>query len=242
MAIDKAAGGRRDLTIVVASDIHLGTIAGRSRVRTVVERVNALRPDIVLMPGDIVDESVTAGEEEAVTSLFRELRAPLGVYAVPGNHEYYGGLERNLSYPRKWGVRVLQDEAVLVDGSFYLIGRRDPTALRYQEVRTPIEVIVHRSGVDRAFPLILLDHQPLHLEEAEKAGIDLELCGHTHAGQLFPINLINKLVYELNWGSLVKGRTHYDVTCGVGTWGPPVRFLAPPEVTVIDLVQKVPGP
>jgi hypothetical protein len=238
MAIDKAAGGRRSLTIVVASDIHLGTIAGSSRLRKVVERANALAPDIVLMPGDIVDESVTSREEEAMTSVFQELRAPLGVYAVPGNHEYFGGLERNLSYLRKWGVRVLQDEAVLVDGSFYVVGRSDPTALRYQEVRRPIEVILYRSGVARSLPLILLDHQPVHLEEAEKAGIDLELCGHTHAGQLFPINLINKLVYELNWGPLVKGKTHYDVTCGIGTWGPPVRTGSRPEIVRIRLTFK----
>jgi len=238
LAMDKAAGGRRSLTIVVASDIHLGTIAGSSRLRKVVERANALAPDIVLLPGDIVDESVTSLEEEAMTSVFQELRAPLGVYAVPGNHEYFGGLERNLSYLRKWGVRVLQDEAVLVDGSFYVVGRRDPTALRYQEVRRPIDVILHRSGVDRSLPLILLDHQPVHLEEAEKAGIDLELCGHTHAGQLFPINLINKLVYELNWGSLTKGKTRYDVTCGIGTWGPPVRTGSRPEIVRIRLTFK----
>jgi predicted MPP superfamily phosphohydrolase len=238
LAIDKAAGGRRSLTMAVVSDIHLGTIAGSSRLRMVVERANALHPDIVLMPGDIVDESVTAREEEAMTSVFQGLRAPLGVYAVPGNHEYFGGLERNLSYLRKWGVRVLQDEAVLVDGSFYIVGRRDPTALRYQEVRRPIEVILERSGVDRSLPLILLDHQPVHLEEAEKAGIDLELCGHTHAGQLFPINLINKLVYELNWGSLTKGTTHYDVTCGIGTWGPPVRTSSRPEIVRIRLTFK----
>jgi len=238
LAIDKAAGGRRNLTMAVVSDIHLGTIAGSSRLRMVVERTNALHPDIVLMPGDIVDESVTAREEEAMTSVFQGLRAPLGVFAVPGNHEYFGGLERNLSYLRKWGVRVLQDEAVLVDGSFYIVGRRDPTALRYQEVRRPIEVILERSGVDRSLPLILLDHQPVHLEEAEKAGIDLELCGHTHAGQLFPINLINKFVYELNWGPLDKGRTHYDVTCGVGTWGPPVRTSSRPEIVRIRLTFK----
>ncbi len=235
LTIHKSAGGRRSLTMAVVSDIHLGTIAGSSRLRMVVERVNALLPDIVLMPGDIVDESVTSREEEAMTSVFREIRAPLGVFAVPGNHEYYGGLERNLSYLRKWGVRVLQDEAVLVDGSFFIVGRSDPTALRYHEVRRPIEVILHRSGVDRSLPLILLDHQPVHLEEAEKAGIDLELCGHTHAGQLFPINLINKLVYELNWGPLDKGRTHYDVTCGVGTWGPPVRTSSRPEIVRIRL-------
>ena len=238
IAIDKPAGSRRSLAIAMASDVHLGTIAGSSRLRALVDRVNALDPDIVLLPGDIVDESVTAREEEAMTSVFEKLRARLGVYSVPGNHEYYGDFERNLSYLRQWGVRVLQDEAILVDGSFYVIGRKDLTALRRGETRLPIEEIMKKAGVDPRLPLILLDHQPVRLAEAERAGIDLQLSGHTHAGQLFPLNLINNLIYEQNWGSLVKGRTHYYVSCGVGTWGPPVRTGSVPEIVLIRLSFK----
>ncbi|MGZ4887403.1 MAG: metallophosphoesterase, partial [Candidatus Aminicenantales bacterium] len=148
ISIDKSAGSRRGLTIVMASDVHLGTIAGSARLKMLVDRANALDPDIVLLPGDIVDESVTAGEEEEMTAVFRKIRAPLGVFSVPGNHEYYGGLERNLAYLREWGVKVLQDEAVLVDGSFYIIGRRDPTALRRGELRMPIGEIMKRGEVD----------------------------------------------------------------------------------------------
>ena len=235
VSIDKPAGGRRGLTVVVASDLHLGTIAGSTRLRMFVERANALAPDLVLLPGDIVDESVTAREEEAMTSIFQELRPPLGVYSVLGNHEYYGDLERNLSYLRRWGVRVLQDEAVLVGGTIWLIGRRDPTALRRGEARTAVEEIKRQAGVDPRLPLILLDHQPIGLEEAERAGIDFELSGHTHAGQLFPLNLINKLIYEQNWGSLLKGKTRYYVSCGLGTWGPPVRTGSVPEIVLLRL-------
>jgi predicted MPP superfamily phosphohydrolase len=235
LSIDKPAGGRRALSVVMASDIHLGTIAGSARLRNLVDRINLLGPDIVLLPGDIVDESVTTEEEEAMTSIFQKIKAPLGVYAVPGNHEYYSGLERNLAYLRKWGVRVLQDEALEVDGSFYLIGRKDPTALRRGEPRTPIGEIMRAAGVDPRRPLILLDHQPFHLEEAEAAGIDLQLSGHTHAGQLFPLNLINKRIYEQYWGYLRKGGTQYYVSCGVGTWGPPVRTGSVPEIVRIRL-------
>jgi predicted MPP superfamily phosphohydrolase len=238
ISIDKPAGGRKSLAIVVASDVHLGTIAGSSRLKALVERINALAPDIVLLPGDIVDESVTAREEEEMTEVFQRISAPLGVFSVPGNHEYYGGLERNLAYLRKWGVRVLEDEAVLVEGSFYVIGRKDPTEVRRGEVRTPIEEIMKEGRVDPNLPLILLDHQPIRLEQAERAGIDLELSGHTHAGQLFPFNLINKRIYEQNWGPLLKGRTHYYVSCGVGTWGPPVRTGSVPEIVRIRLSFK----
>jgi len=238
ISIDKPAAGRRSLTIVMASDVHLGTIAGSARLKMVVDRANALEPDIVLLPGDIVDESVTAGEEEEMTSVFQKIRAPLGVFSVPGNHEYYGGLERNLAYLRKWGVRVLEDEAVLVAGSFIIIGRRDPTALGRGERRMTIGEIMERGGVDQRLPLILLDHQPIRLGDAEQAGIDLQLSGHTHAGQLFPLNLINKAIYEQNWGSLVKGKTHYYVSSGVGTWGPPVRTGSVPEILRIRLTFK----
>jgi hypothetical protein len=200
--------------------------------------VNALDPDIVLLPGDIVDESVTAREEEAMTEVFQKLRAPLGVYSVPGNHEYYGGLERNLAYLRKWGVRVLEDEAEEVAGSFYLIGRKDPSSLERGQTRMPIGEIMNRAGVDRTRPLILMDHQPVRLGEAAEAGIDLQLSGHTHAGQLFPLNLVNRLIYEQNWGGLRKGRTQYYVSCGVGTWGPPVRTGSIPEILRIKLSFK----
>jgi predicted MPP superfamily phosphohydrolase len=236
--IDKPAGGRRTLTIVMASDVHLGTVAGSSRLQRLVSGVNALDPDIVLLPGDIVDESVTAREEEAMTEVFQKLRAPLGVYSVPGNHEYYGGLERNLAYLRKWGVRVLEDEAEEVAGSFYLIGRKDPSSLERGQTRMPIGEIMNRAGVDRTRPLILMDHQPVRLGEAAEAGIDLQLSGHTHAGQLFPLNLVNRLIYEQNWGGLRKGRTQYYVSCGVGTWGPPVRTGSIPEILRIKLSFK----
>ena len=238
VTIDKPAAGLGGLRVAVASDVHLGTIAGSSRLRALIDRLNALGPDLILLPGDIVDESVTAEEEEAMTEVFRRLRPRLGVFSVPGNHEYYGDFESNISYLRKWGVSVLQDEAALVGGAFYVIGRRDPTALRRGQARTPIGEIMRRAGVDSRLPLILLDHQPLHLEEAERAGIDLQLSGHTHAGQLFPMNIINKLIYEQNWGSLRKGRTQYYVSCGVGTWGPPVRTGSVPEIVLIRLSFK----
>jgi predicted MPP superfamily phosphohydrolase len=235
VAIVKPVPGSPTLTMAVASDLHLGLISGSAWLRPFVDRVNALEPDIVLLPGDIVDESVTAEEEDRLTTVFRKLRAPLGVYAVPGNHETYSGLERNVACLERCGVIVLQDRAVKVADSFYVIGRRDPSSLQRGERRIPLPRIMTSAGVDTRLPMILLDHQPLHLEEAEAVGIDLELCGHTHAGQLFPLNLINKRIYEQNWGYLRKGKTQYYVSCGVGTWGPPVRTGSTPEIMKITL-------
>lgn len=236
IVIDKPAGAAlRNLEIGLASDIHLGTVMGSRRLERIVERLNAFDPDIVLLPGDIVDESVSRAEEEKMINSLRSIKAPLGVFSVLGNHEYYGGLKKNLEYLVRGGVRVLQDEAVLVGGAFVLVGRKDPTSLRFQESRLSIHEILEKAGLEPGLPTILLDHQPLRLQEAEEAGIDLELCGHTHAGQLFPFNLINKKVWELHWGYLKKGRTQYYVSCGVGTWGPPVRTCSIPEIVRIKV-------
>jgi len=234
--IDKPAGaGFRTLNIAMASDIHLGTVMGSRRLERIVGRLNALEPDIVLLPGDIVDESVSRAEEEKMISCLRSIQAPLGIFSVPGNHEVYGGLEKNLEYLRRGGVRVLQDEAVLVGEAFVLVGRKDPTVLQSKERRMPIREILEKTGADPKLPIILLDHQPVRLGEAVEAGIDLQLSGHTHAGQLFPLNFINKKIWEKYWGYLRKGKTQYYISCGVGTWGPPVRTGSIPEIVRIKV-------
>jgi predicted MPP superfamily phosphohydrolase len=235
LTIPKKAGSLDHLTIVLASDLHLGTLVGKSRLAKIVDRINTLEPDIIFMPGDIVDETVTDRIEAEFSIVMRRLRAPLGVFAVPGNHEFYSGLERNLACLRACGIRVLEDEAVLLDGAFVVVGRKDRSSLKPGTQRFPIREILARDGFDTSLPVILLDHQPAHLEEAVKAGIDLQLSGHTHAGQLFPLDLINKKVWELNWGYLRKGNTQYYVTSGVGTWGPPVRTGSRPEIVRIRL-------
>ncbi len=233
--VDKKAGDRQGLRIAMASDIHLSTVGARPRLEKLVERINALEPDIILLPGDVVDESMTAEEESRLTAIFRGLHAPLGVFSVLGNHEYYSGLEESLAFLRASGITVLQDESLRVGDAFYLLGRKDPTVLRRGEVRLPLARILEAGRVDADLPLILLDHQPVRLGEAMEAGIDLEFSGHTHAGQLFPLNLINKRIYEQNWGPLRKGKTQYYVSCGFGTWGPPVRTGSVPEVLLIQV-------
>jgi predicted MPP superfamily phosphohydrolase len=236
VAIDKSAGGRGDLTVVMVSDIHLGTTVRSRRLERIVEKINSLGPEIVLLAGDIVDESMPAREEEKLMAAFRDIDSPLGLVGVPGNHEFYSGLERNLACLRKFGIRVLEDEAVVVGGFLVIAGRKDLSALPRRAERMSIARILDRSGVDTGLPLILLDHQPFRLEEAESAGVDLQLSGHTHAGQLFPLNLLNKRMYEQYWGYLRKGQTHYYVSSGVSTWGPPVRTGSVPEIVRIRLV------
>jgi predicted MPP superfamily phosphohydrolase len=249
IALEKPASGRTSITAALASDIHLGAMTGCGRLSRIVDMVNGLRPDLILLPGDIVDESVSPALEERMIEILRRLRAPLGVYSVLGNHEVYSGIDKNLEYLKRGGVRVLRDEVMLIAEAFYLVGRRDPSEAGREgrgDRRTPLRDILAAAAIDRSRPLILLDHQPLRLAQAAESGVDLQLSGHTHAGQLFPLDLINKAVWELNWGYLRKEKTQYYVSCGVGTWGPPVRTGSRPEVVLLRITfgngSAQPGP
>jgi uncharacterized protein len=233
VTIAKPAGALRTLRAVQFSDVHVSPVLPASYLRKVIARVNALSPDIVFITGDLASEDTPPRELARMSEALRALRPRLGVFACTGNHEYYGGLEKTTAAIRAGGVRLLQDEAVEVAGAFIVAGRRDRTALRPGQTRTPLAEIL--AGADRSLPIILLDHQPIHLEQAVEAGIDLQLSGHTHNGQIFPVNLINKGIYELNWGLLRKGATWFDVTSGAGTWGPPVRIGSATEIVLLEI-------
>jgi len=235
LTLPRGAGRVDRLTVVAVSDLHLGALVGPSRLEKVVERMNALEPDVVLFAGDIVDETVTEAIEAKLSGIMGRLRAPLGLFACPGNHEYYSGLERNVACLRACGIAVLQDETAAVDEAFILVGRRDAGSLGRGEKRLSIGGILSRSGRPVDLPVVVLDHQPVHLEEAEQAGAALQISGHTHDGQMFPIGIINSLIYELNWGYKRKGGTQYYVTSGAGTWGPPLRIGSRAEIVRIRI-------
>jgi len=231
--IPKKAAGLRDLSIVAVSDMHLGTVVGIDHLRRILALVKAANPDIVLLAGDIYDADVPDELEREIARVLGGIHARYGVFAVTGNHEYYGGVEKAVLNLTKGNVTVLQDSAVLIADAFYCIGRKDLSAQRMGTGRKSLEEIC--AGVDRTVPLILMDHQPFHLDVAEKNGIDLQISGHTHDAQLFPNNLFYGLIYEKSYGYLKKGNTNIVVSCGAGTWGPPIRTTAIPEVLHIRL-------
>jgi hypothetical protein len=215
----------------MVSDIHLSSIWRDGHLKKIVAEINGLEPDLVLLPGDIVDMDVSQSEEEKMVVTLQAIHAPRGVFAVTGNHEYYSGAAKAIAYLSKAKVRVLQDEWVRIDEALYLVGRKDRAAARMGEERKPLGEIMQ--GVDKNLPLILMDHQPFHLEEAEQNGIDLQVSGHTHAGQLFPLTLINKRLYEQSWGYWRRGKTQYFISCGVATWGIPIRTGSISEIIQI---------
>ena len=234
LSIPKNGGTLRSLNIAVASDIHLGTIVCKSKLEKIVERINSLSPDLVLLPGDVVDEDIGPVIRNNLGETLRKIRSKYGVLAITGNHEYIGGVEPACGYLVEHGITMLRDAWVKVGGCLYVVGREDISIRGFTgKTRKPLPELM--AEVDKSCPIILMDHQPFRLEEAEANGVDLQLSGHTHHGQLWPFNFITKKVYELSWGYKKKGNTHYYVSCGVGTWGPPIRTGNRPEIINIKL-------
>ena len=234
LAVSKKGRGMQSLNIVAASDIHLGSIIGKSRFDDIVSIINSLNPDIVLLPGDIVDEDLNPVVKENLGESLRNIKSKFGVFAVTGNHEYIGGVEDAVAYLTENGVRFLRDETVLLNHTAYLVGREDRSINRFgNKDRKSLKELI--SGVDETYPIIMMDHQPFQLATANENGIDLQLSGHTHGGQLWPLNFITDAVYELSYGYKKIGGTNIYVSCGIGTWGPPVRLGNRPEIVNIRL-------
>jgi uncharacterized protein len=220
----------KSIKIVAASDIHLGTSIDKKMLHKYVQLINARKPDIILLAGDITDRSFGPVMEQKMEQELSQLHAPLGVFAITGNHEYYSGVPEEINeYLRAAGIRMLHDSVALVDHSFYLVGRDDRT----NPNRKPLEELV--KGLKPELPKILLDHQPYALEQACNNGIDLQISGHTHNGQFFPGNLFVARIFELGHGYLKKGKTHFYVSSGLGIWGPLYRIGTQSELVEIQL-------
>lgn len=218
------------LKMMMVSDLHLGEIVGKNHLQRLIRIAKLEKPDIILIPGDLIDDRIEPFLKEGMGEMLEKLTAPLGVYAVLGNHDYYGNDDdRLVEEMEKIGIQILQDESVLVHGDLYITGRKDRAA---KERKSLTELV---DGLNTEKPIILLDHQPYELREAEENGIDIVLSGHTHHGQLAPANWVTDLLFENDWGYLKKGNMHSFVSSGFGTWGPPLRIGSRSEVMMIDV-------
>ncbi|MGG1514705.1 metallophosphoesterase [Paenibacillus oryzisoli] len=234
LTIPKEAGEWKELRIAVASDLHLGLTVGNRHLRKLVSGVNAMKPDLIVLPGDVIDDSIHPFIRNRMGETMRGLQAPLGVYAVLGNHEYIGGhIQAYVEQMEQIGVRVLMDEVVHLAERLYLVGRKDKAAEQFAGGRKPLASLM--ADVDLTQPVIVLDHQPYHLDKAAEAGADVMLSGHTHRGQMAPNHLITRRLFELDWGYLRKGNLHAIVSSGFGTWGPPIRFGSRSEWIALTL-------
>lgn len=233
--IDKKAGEIKSLNVVMISDVHMGITIKEKGVDKMVDSINKLNPDIVLFCGDIFDENTQAKLKEYSTGALKNIKSKYGVYDITGNHEYGAGdLSETISYFEGAGIKFLQDEHIKVADSFYIVGRNDPSNKRItgEDVK-PLKEIMR--DVDKTLPIIVLNHRPEQLEEAEKENVDLQLSGHTHKGQLFPGNLITGYLNEKDYGYLKKDNFNLIVSSGYGTWGPPIRIGSKSEIVNIKI-------
>ncbi len=218
----------RELRIVYASDFHLGPVTRNGVLSRFVDKVNALNPDLVLIGGDVL-EGHGSGDRSTFEADFRRLKAGFGVYAAPGNHERFSGVSN--AFFAQAGMKYIEDRVEKINGAFYLAGRN---AGRFSN-RMRIEDLLQTAPDD--LPIILMDHRPTDLENVSRSRVDLQLSGHTHNGQLFPVNLvIMPLEYELAWGIKKKGNTHFIVSSGVQAWGPPVKTAGDSEILYIKII------
>jgi len=233
--VPKAAGTLNSLRVLVASDIHLGNIVGNRHLMRLVQLAESIKPDLILLPGDVIDDDIEPFIRNRMADTMKKLQAPHGVYAVLGNHEYYGGhIEEYVEQMAAIGIRVLRDETVTVADAVQVAGRKDKTAdSAVQGGRLPVDKLLE--GLNPALPILLLDHQPYQFDAAAAAGADLLLSGHTHRGQFAPNHWITKRLFELDWGYMMKSGMHVLVSSGFGLWGPPFRLASRSEVLDVTL-------
>jgi hypothetical protein len=215
------------LRIAYAADFHLKEATNSQFLHEFVSRINALHPDILLICGDVLENDRHDEDTIKFEDLFRQIKTKYGVFAVPGNHEMHGGGKRDFFINSD--IRLLEDKVQLIDRAFYLVGRNDKRGLQRKSLD---ELLIH---VQESLPVILLDHRPIDIDQVSKSIVDIQLSGHTHNGQLFPINFIVRNLYELSWGYMKKNHTHFFVTSGLQTWGPPIRTAGVSEIGIIDI-------
>lgn len=216
----------RKMKVVMLSDLHLGYHNRRSEFAKWVDKINEEKADLILVAGDIIDKNIQPLEEQEMHQEFLRLNAP--VIACLGNHEYYGGESNALLFYKKADITLLRDSVTTV-GDLCIIGRDD----RSNPKRKMLSELM--KGVDRTKYLVVLDHQPIQLEEAEQNGIDFQLSGHTHHGQVWPISWITECIYECAFGEWQRGSTRYYVTSGIGIWGGKFRIGTRSEYVVAEI-------
>jgi predicted MPP superfamily phosphohydrolase len=235
VAIDRLSRPASGMRIVQISDVHVGPTIGKGFIEDIVARINALQPDVVAITGDLVDGSVEELAEHVAP--LGKLEAKHGVYFVTGNHEYYSGADEWIAHLGKLGVRVLRNEHVRIGGEhgFDLVGIDDHSSGAYGRGHgADLKRALEGRDADRA--CVLLAHQPRGIELADQLGVDLQLSGHTHGGQMFPWNLAVRLQQPFVAGLHRLTRAQIYVSQGTGYWGPPMRVGAPAEITEIELV------
>ncbi len=228
ITVPKRNSQLNDLRVAFVADFHIQQNTNPNFVKQFVRKANALKPDIMLYGGDIVEGRDENKVSEAILSTLRKVQAKYGTFGVPGNHESYGS-RGNGTFYEKAHITLMRDTILNIDKSFYLAGRNDER----DRQRKSVNDILQKISPD--LPIILLDHRPTRLQEASQSPVNLQFSGHTHNGQLFPLNFYIHTLYELSWGHKKIRNTHFYVTSGLRLWGPPVKTAGKSEIMLVDI-------
>ncbi len=232
ITINKSAGDISTMRIVALSDLHLGYLIDRRYAKLYVDMIMEQEPDLVLFMGDIIDAEIDPIINQKIEEEFLRLNPPLGVYGCTGNHEYRYQSETKINWLNDIAnIKMIRDSAVLINNSFYIVGREDWV----YPGRTNLKAIIEKESVDTTLPMIVLNHTPDNLDEEMENGADLALYGHTHDGQIFPFNILTRIIFEVSHGYKQKGNTHVFVSSGVGLSGPQYRIGTKSEIVVLDV-------
>lgn len=221
-----------ELRIVALSDVHLGYGTGRRALARYVDMINAQKPDVVVIVGDLIDNSIRPVVEARMEEELQRLSAPKGVYMVAGNHEYISGIDACKEFVQRTPIHLLRDSVIRVDEAVAIIGRDDRMNKRRKSVKELMD------GTDKQCFTIVLDHQPYDIAQSDKCGVDLHISGHTHRGQVWPISWLTDAIYDQSHGYRRWSLTHAYVLQGLSLWGPPFRIGTHSDMLVVDVKHK----
>lgn len=217
------------LTVVGISDIHLGDETGKKDLARYVDMINDLKPQLILIAGDLIDSNLYPLVRDNMAVDLERLYAPMGVFMVPGNHEYISNIHEVEKYLKQTGIRFMLDSVVSFPEGISLVGRDDRTNRR----RLPLESLMFVAG--KEMPVIVMDHQPTEISVADSLGADMVFCGHTHRGQVWPLNWLTDFIYEQSHGYERYKNSQAYVSQGLSLWGPPFRIGSKSEIVVFHL-------
>ncbi|MBB6216589.1 hypothetical protein HNQ80_002693 [Anaerosolibacter carboniphilus] len=229
LAIEKSG-----FRIIHLSDIHINHFTSKEWIETLVEHVNLQNPDLILITGDVIDDHLDRIKE--FPPLLRQLKSKHGVYVVSGNHEYYGGIQHFEEFSALSNFHVLNNEAITIDNCLHVVGIPDDTASSFSLPGPDLTKAM--ANIQDNQPVILLSHKPVGFPEAVQKGVSLQLSGHTHRGQILPLNLLVPLTFKYSYGLYELDTSYIYTTSGTGLWGPPMRIFTSSEIVSIDLISK----
>jgi len=232
ITISKRAGDLDSIRIAMVGDMHLGYLIDKKYAQQYVNLIMEQKPDLILIVGDVLDAEIKPIINQRIDEELKQLQAPLGVYGCTGNHEYRFEAEEKIAWLNdEAGITMLRDTAILINNSFYIIGREDLKA----HSQKPLNQIIESQNLNTSYPMFVLKHQPFNLEEEADSNVDIALYGHTHRGQVFPGNFYTDLLFEVSHGYKKKNNTNVYVTSGLGLAGPQYRIGTQSEIVILNV-------